>query len=65
MAYPTLTPHLPGTPAARPGLSPGILPARLLRQLQAVCRSGVVCACELRLFTPLQHAGVRGPRPLM
>ncbi|KRY88925.1 hypothetical protein T11_12237, partial [Trichinella zimbabwensis] len=59
--YGTLTPHLPGSPAARLGLSPLMAPEACLRQLQVVWRSAVVLAALLRDLTPLQQAAGTAP----
>lgn len=63
MANGTLTPHLPGRPAAAPELKETVL-ARFLRQLQAIWRSAVVAALEFRFFTPLQQLADGEPWPL-
>ena len=55
MGKPTLTPHLPGMPAAAPRLRDLMVPARVLRHRQAAWRSAVVRAALFSPLTPLQH----------
>jgi len=59
----TLTPHLPGRPAAAPALKFTVL-ARFFRQVHAVWRSAPVAAFAFRLFTPLQQPADGEPWPL-